>query len=192
MMSKVPQPSVYILKKAWQLGQKMAQSERRIHPDTIDAHQYVTYELFRVVHRHRIEQLPAFLPWDERLGFLTDREANGSALNLDNRRAWDQFFSLVAGPIRSAFWQGWEQSYQLQTLYTQAVERAKAKRTQQVVLRICKPPVRPVDDEHPDTTEERLWGLVARKLFEEMAESDNSDFWKLPSPESIVRQLSKS
>lgn len=190
-MSQIPRPSQYILQKAWKLGRKMASTERRLRPELFRAHEYPSYELFRLTHRHQLEHLNAFIPWDQKLQVLIEREGRGGGYRLDDPRIWEIFYAHVASQIASAFWFGWEQVYQLEQLYENRCQEARAKYAARVpVLHIAQAAATPKDDseDHPDDAEQGLWNQVATKLFEEKKIDDASGFWALPAAESAGRK----
>jgi hypothetical protein len=193
-MAKTPEPSRYILQKAWVLGRKMAQTERRLRPDVSRSEEYPTYELFQLAHRHHLEQLNAFIPWDEKIQALVEREGRGGGYRLDDPRVWEAFYTHVASKISSAFWYGWEQVYQLQQLYEEHCREFRAKQTAPShVLHVARPPVAQVAQgedcgDRPDDVEDGLWNQIAAKLFDEQGRDNASAFWAMPAPESAGRK----
>lgn len=180
-------PSRYILQKAWKLGQKMAISERRIRPCLDGAHQYATYKLFVTTHRHRLQQLDAFVPWDQKIQRLIEREGNASGLPLDDPRYWDLFYTSVAGPIYAAFWYGWELVHKLEDLYRQEVVRDRSGRLQRpVVLHVAKALLA----DRRDDVEGAMWDRVATRLFDEMQVEDNPAFWDSAGKPAMEGEMS--
>lgn len=110
-------PSMYILRKAWQLGRKMASREARICPDLADCRRHGAYTLFQQYHRHQMEAHPAFDRWEQKLQALADREANSRGLRAHMSRNWTEFHDHIVAPIHNAFWTGWEDVAQLKKLY---------------------------------------------------------------------------
>ena len=188
MVKKTLLPSRYMLQKAWKLGQKMAMTERRVKPVLFDAHEYPSHGLFVQVHRHRMEQLSAFRPWDEKLQFLIEREGYSRDIALDDPRVWDAFFNQIAVPIRNSFWYGWEQVYRLEELYHKQVELANGKKAKQEVVHVYAPPVaqRLAVNTLPDESETGIWDKVAAKLFDDMQGDNNEALWELPEAHAVL------
>lgn len=179
-------PSRYILRKAMQLGQKMALKDRRIRPDLAQAYQYPSFDLFRTVYRHHLESLDALAPWDDKLQRLIEREANGARVDMSSQRVWDAFYQNVAMPIRSSFWYGWEQVWQLEGRYSAAVEEFQKRNRKRPVLHVYhpEPPAGPVAAKQGVSSEEQAhWDRVAEKLFDEMHADGDEAFWDLPGAE---------
>lgn len=178
-MRPAPAPSRYILQKAWKLGQKMAYQERRLRPDVDGAHQYPSFSLFRSVHRHRLESLPPFARWDEKLQFLIEREASGCGMNLEDPKEWDIFYRFMAGPIRSSFWYGWELIHGLEGMYKAEVESFEKTITRREVLHVYTPPAKPrfAPSALPEGEELRVWDRMATRLFDEMNGDANEKLW---------------
>ena len=159
-MNTHPTPSAYILRKAWQLGQKMARKERRLQPDPTGVAQFPTYQLFRQAHRHRLEQRSAFQYWDVKLQRLIEREGNGRGLAIDDPRVWDALFTHIGGPIRNVFWAAWEDAYQLESLYREAINQAEQARLASAApLRIYQLQGQAADASDPD-----VWNGIAQQL----------------------------
>lgn len=193
-MASISRPSQYVLKKAWELGRKMAVTDRRIAPILHQAQQYPSYEVFRQTHRHRLEQLDAFLPWDQKLQALIDRQANGEGSRLDNPRLWEHFCSQVAGPIRSAFWYGWELAQGLEELYRSEVQRRRVEEEWSYrVYRVHeqdRPVPRAVAQPTPRSDEELsdIWAAIAQKIFEEMDAQESEAMLNSANGESCFGQ----
>lgn len=186
-MSTHPAPSTYILRKAWQLGQKMATKERRLKPDLTGAYEYPTYVLFAQVHRYRLEQRPGYQFWDEKLQALIEREGNGRGVPLDNPRIWDAFYTHIGGPIRDVFWAAWESAYGLQALYAQALakdQRIRMARSRPLDVSSSVPPSVDLDDF--DT-----WDKIADKLAAFLDGEDSDKLWAGLSPDAQADQLAK-
>ena len=179
-------PSSYMLQKAWKFGQKMAMTDRRIKPVLFDAHEYSSYVLFLQIHRHRLEQSHAFRPWDDKLQFMIEREANSHDIGLDHSGTWDDFYNQVALPIRNSFWYGWELVYRLEDLYRAQVKLARQDKNKPEVIRVYAPPVaqRLAVSTLPDENEMSLWEKVATKLFGSSKEGGHES--PTPAPQAGV------
>lgn len=178
-------PTRYILRKAMQLGQKMALKERRLKPRIAGAYQYTSYSLFRTVHRHQITELDAFAPWDAKLQRLIEREANGARVDMSSPRRWEAFYAQVAAPIISTFWYACEQVWQLEKLYDQEVETFQKKLAQHQVLHVYCPDVAQKQaGQSLDADEQAHWDRVASTLFEEMSGDTDESLWELPQADS--------
>jgi len=166
-------PSTRALQRAYQLGTRMAKRDRRIIPALSGAHQYPTYILFLTVHRHRLEQLAAFEPWDAALHNISEEEGERLELRPEDPRQWDPFVNQVVVPIRCAFWYGWESVYDLRKLYDQQVHSARHETDPPNVLRVFNPQVSPLISSSPlpdHLYEEQEWDQIAKEMAQEEQE----------------------
>lgn len=173
---------------AWRLGRKMAAQERRLRPALSDAIHFSRYDEFRLAHRSKLENSAVFASWEHRLQRLAEREGQRIGFRLDKTsKIWDEFYSYIFGPMKSAFWCGWEGARQLQPLYTQ--RRNKMLRQSMIpttpgVLQASQMPI-VLPDIPDEVSEEDRWDAIANKLFNDMEGDKNEDLWELPEARSI-------
>ena len=189
-MSKVLRPSRESLQEAWKLGRQMAVFDRSTRPNLTSVHQYRSYPMFQTAHRHRIEQTPAFRPWDAKLNRVVEQAARQCRLSSDDPQQWDQFYSGVGRMIQAVFWAAWEQAYQLEQRYCRRMEEDESQ-DRPTVLRVANRP-EPGAPADPEKNEEGrdLWDNVADKVFDEMQSDEDAQFWKLPTAESMGAKAS--
>jgi hypothetical protein len=181
-MRQAPHISKAALKKAFHLGVKMAQTERRIIPYLSDAHQYTSYRAFMVMHQRRLEQHHAFEPWDMKIVALAEREAS----RLDAQQPWE-LASRIEVPLRSSFWFGWERAYRLKHLYEQQVELARRQHAPSAVLRVHNPPVSPLIPSSPlpeKVADDDRWANLAVEMFENLDGDADETLWEMPAAEA--------
>lgn len=142
-MRAMRQPTRFTLDKATELGRMMAQSEPRLVPTLANAHEFTGYVQFLQAHRHRLEQQPAFHPWDTRLTALIESEGKMLGFVLSDRDEYDELLISIAAPIRAAFWYGWETIHNVKPQYDQLVQQAKAKNSEMQVLQVRNAPEAP-------------------------------------------------
>lgn len=163
-------PSTRALQRACQLGIQMAKRDRRIIPILSGAYQYCTYVQFITAHRHRLEHLAAFEPWDAALHKISEEEGERLELRPEDPRQWDPFLDKVVIPIRCAFWYGWESVYHLRKLFDQQVMLAQRTTDRPNVLRVFNPPVSPLIPSSPLPDrfyEEQEWDQIAKEMAQE-------------------------
>jgi hypothetical protein len=171
----------------------MALRERRLRPMMEGCYQYPTFGLFRSVHRHQLEEFDAFRPWDGKLQALVEREAHASG-DLDDARKWESFYRNVAAPIRSAFWYGWEQVYQLEQLYDAEMKRYQNSLAPAPVLKVYTPPKSAgVPTALPEGEELKIWEKMAKALFDELNGDSDDQVWTTPPADNpFMRRLPES
>lgn len=184
-MSKLFRPTRETLQAAWKLGRQMAVFDRQTRPELTTAYHYPSYPVFQAAHRHRIEQTPAFRPWDAKLQRLVEQAAKRCRVSLNDLQQWDQFYSGVARMIHSVFWGAWEQAHQLEQRYAHRIAQEQA-RQRPTVLRVANVPQPATGAQaEDDDTGGELWDRVANKVFDEMQSDEDAQFWKLPTAESM-------
>lgn len=187
-MAKVLRPTRETLQEAWKLGRQMAVYDRRTKADLSGAPHYLTYPLFQVAHRHRIEQSPAFRDWDPKLHAIVERAAKRCRLSPHDPEQWDQFYSSVGRAIHAVFWTAWEDAHQLQQRYDRHMgeHEEEESRSQQSILRVAIKPQPDVQAKpEKDDTGGELWDRVANKVFDQMEADEDAEFWQLPTAESL-------
>lgn len=182
-MAVVPHPSEYILRKAWQLGRRMACKDHQMGIDLTFCYQYSTYDAFRLANRSRLQTLPAMTKWEDRLQSIIEHAVNGLGYSLDNQRTWDAIEQLIVRPIRNAFWIGWEQELGLEAQYQQVVTAYRAKQSvhvlhvnrhsDEVPRRLLRQPTADLDAQE----ERGLWEKVARAIYDDLGVRDENQFW---------------
>lgn len=177
-MRGIPRPTQWAIRKASELGAMMAKLEPAVVPDLDDVHTYSDYIQFMVAHRRKLAQLPSFAFWNGRVEELIEQERKMLGCELEESDRWKNFQSHVAGPMRCAFWYGWEQAYSLKKRYE---------------IRLAAPPDEPEDvidkhqlPQHPRASgitpgelldDDPLWHMLASRLVAKVGET----------PEAAVR-----
>ena len=189
-MSKVMRPSREQVQEAWKLGRQMAVYDRQTRPNLTNAHHYPSYPMFQTAHRHRIEQSPAFRPWDTKLHRIVEQAAKCCRLSPNDPQQWDQFYSGVGRMIHAVFWSAWEQAYQIEPRYCHLMAEHQST-DRPAVLRVAHRTPPDVDAQaEQDKAAGDLWDNVADKVFDEMKTDEDAQFWKLPTAESMGAKTS--
>lgn len=198
-MAVLRPPSKYIMRKAWQLGRKMAIKERRIRPNFTNSHQYTSYDLFQQFHRHMMECNAAFPAWDERIEALAEREANAQGVRIDIAQNWEAYHRRIVGPICNAFWIGWEESMGVEPCYRERRNAEVERHHTKLVMQVRQQPDLPRPVLMPTVEEEASgWAkiedrLASGPLFEVPEDlTDNMDansvFAPIQRPESSKQE----
>lgn len=180
---RVPQSA---LLAAWQLGRRMACSDRRVRPCLRDVRHYRTFAQFRHAHRSLLDNTRALVPWDQRLQRLAESEAWWLGFHLDKGvGAWDAFHIFVMAPMREAFWRGWETHTRLESLYLARRKAILQRESQQQEPHVVR--MKDLLPALPDLTEKmsetQRWESLAEHLFGgAAAEEVDDDFWVMPNP----------
>ncbi len=184
-MRSMRQPTSYTLGKAAELGRLMAITEPRLVAYLVDAHEYAGYVEFLQAHRHRLEQHAAFAPWDYRLNLLIESEGRILGFDVTDRDQADELAFSIDGPIRCAFWYGWETVLNLKKKYDQHIAELHAKDQPVQILRAPEAVIPPVITKRAvarEETDEDFWDAVAS----DMLSSVTSDSGQTPpAPDSI-------
>ncbi len=125
-MESVVRPSRQILRKACDMGRKLARREHRIDIDLSLCHRSVSYEMFRMTNRARLQSLPAMAVLEEQLRSLVRQCTMGMDARASTH-AREAVEEQVTRPIYDAFWAGWEEQVDLPRRYQEAVDAQEAK-----------------------------------------------------------------
>lgn len=192
------------LMAAWQLGRKMALTDRGVRANLRDVAHYTSYRQFRMAHRAFHESSRRFVPWDKKLQRMAESEAWWMGYDLDRSvRAWDGFHMFVLAPMKEAFWRGWETHARLEPSF---LERRKAwldrvRETPNSVVRTSDLAPAIPDLTSEQVTETERWDRLASKLFGAEQETTSQcpeppepddEFWELPPPPPQVGALADS
>jgi hypothetical protein len=170
-------PSKTNLRRAIQLGLKMARQQRRLRPHLQLAVTHPQYKEFVFEHRVLLQQSPLFLPWEEQIRQLILREGKAHGIPMDDAMCWEEYGTELVQVFYNAFWYGWEQILQLEqahALVLRKLEEARAKAAAAAT------------PESPEAEQERenFFETAADKLFAAMdGDQEEGTLWDLPAPD---------
>lgn len=186
-MKRVPKVSAETMQTAFEMGCRMAHTERRVIPYLSGAHHYTNYTQFLLMHRHHLEAYPAFEAWDAKIIQLAEREARLLGVRSDTRQGWEAAHNHIEVPLRSSFWFGWETVYRLKHLFEQQIELRRRMEEPSAILRVHNPPMSPLIPCSPlpdKFADDASWDNLAIEMFEDLdGASDESLGQMAPMPE---------
>lgn len=165
-------PSKTNVRKAIQLGQKMARHQRNLRPVLKLAAEYPDYDEFASEHRQALQQSPLFLPWDEQIRQLVLREGKSQGIPMHKEMYWEAHGPDLVNVFYIAFWYGWEGILQLEKAHAFVLRRMEEIRAQAV-------PATPEAEQE----QENFFEKAADTLFAAMDGDENDALWNMPTPD---------